>query len=125
MHDHLVGNQRNNSAEGVAEGLVESAELFNEIESAILHGADLVHEVFVVVCSETETVDAENTQLRILRPGQCLPKRLLCALVLTVREEENRSDLIGDFPIPDGFERQVHAAHDVGASRGKEVVDVC
>lgn len=125
MHDHFVGDQRDDSSEGVAESLVQSAELFNEIESTVLHGADLVHEVFVVVGSEAETVDAENAQLRILLPGQCLPERLLCALVLTVREEENRSDLIGDLSIPDGLEGQVHAAHDVGASRGEQVVDVC
>lgn len=54
-----------NASEGVAEGLIESAELVDEVKVAVLDGAHLRHQILIVVVAEAERMQAERPNVLI------------------------------------------------------------
>jgi hypothetical protein len=116
LDDHFAGYQRDDSSKRVAEGLVKSVELLDEIKTSIFHGADLIHQVLVMVSSKTKTVDAEHSELSVFRSLKGESKRFLRSFILTVGQQEDRSHFVWNLSISNGLQSKVEAAHNARAS---------
>lgn len=66
---NFIGNKRDDSSKGIAEGLVESTQLLDEVKGTVFESADLVHQIFVMISTKTEAMDAEHSKLVVLGSG--------------------------------------------------------
>lgn len=112
------------SSEGITESLIEGAELVDEVEISIFDRADLGHQVLIVVVTEAEGVQTERSKIFVLGLFEHLPKHLFCVMgLLTIREQEDRGDLISGSSFPKHFDSHFQAIDHNVASAGAELVD--
>lgn len=74
----------NDTTQGITESLVQSGKFLDEVEASVSCLTDLCHEIFIMISTETERVNWEDSQL-FLRNSEHFLKGGLSSLVLTVR----------------------------------------
>lgn len=117
----LLREDGEESSEGVDEHLIDLVEDLDEVEPTVSELGDPVHQLRIVVVSEPVAVDRKGV-LDLVLLEELLDARLGSG-VLPVAQEEDTCDVILEFSLLDGLEREIHPLRDISASAGDERLD--
>lgn len=123
LNDDVSSYKWDDTTQGITESFVQSGKFLDEVKTSVSCLTDLGHEIFIMISTETERVNWEDSQL-FLWDSEHFFEGGLSSLVLTVRKQKYWSYFIDVFSFLDGFQSQFKAWTDVCSTSAWQRINV-
>lgn len=106
------------STKRINEHFIDLVKCLNVVEVTITDLGDLVHENWIMISTETETIDGEIV-FNLILSLECLDT-IFSSVILTIREQENTCNIILVLSLLDHLIGQIHTSSDISTTRSTD-----